>query len=117
MKTILIIDDEKDLCALLKRALIKEQYAVDCAFSLADADTKLKELNPDIVLLDNNLPDGSGLEYYNLYPKSFQRSVVVFITADTATDIDERADLSGVAAFIRKPFSLGVLRDTFKRLV
>jgi DNA-binding response OmpR family regulator len=116
MKTILIIDDEKDLCALLKNALNKEQYSVDCAYSLADACSKLKENYPDIILLDNNLPDGSGLEYYNLYPREFKKSLVVFITADPSADIDERVDLSGVAAFIRKPFSLSVLKDTFKRL-
>jgi DNA-binding response OmpR family regulator len=116
MKTVLIIDDEKDLCALLKKALSTEQYLVDCAYTLADAGSKLKVKNPDIILLDNNMPDGSGLDYYNLYPKRFKKSMVVFITADSSADIGERADLSGVAAFIRKPFSIGVLRDTFKRL-
>jgi DNA-binding response OmpR family regulator len=116
MKTVLIIDDEKDLCALLKKALNKEQYLVDCVYTLADAGYKLKDNHPDIILLDNNLPDGSGLDYYNKYTVRFKKSLVVFITADSASDIDERVDLSGVAAFIRKPFSLGVLKDTFKRL-
>ena len=116
MMTVLIIDDEVDLCALLKTALPKDKFWVDCAHTLADAEAKMKNLEVDIILLDNNLPDGSGLEYFNLYPRKFKKSKVVFITADPAADIDERADLSGVAAFIRKPFTAGVLKDILKRL-
>jgi len=87
MKTILIIDDEEDLCELLKTAPGKDKYLVDCAQTLSDADSKIRDKHPDIILLDNNLPDGSGLEYFNLYSRRFKKSSVVFITADTAADI------------------------------
>jgi DNA-binding response OmpR family regulator len=115
MRTILIIDDEKDLCAVLMTALKKEKFNVDCVHTLAEAQDKLRE-HYDIILLDNNLPDGSGLEYFNLYPIKFKRSCVVFITADSAPDIEERVDMSGIAAFIRKPFSISTLRDTIRQL-
>jgi DNA-binding response OmpR family regulator len=115
MITVLIIDDEEDLCTLLKTALDRDRYIVDCVHNLADAEGKL-ENHPDIILLDNNLPDGSGLSYFQLHAKKFGKSCVVFITADSAPDIDERVDLSGIAVFIRKPFSVGVLRDAIKRL-
>ena len=70
MQTVLIIDDEKDLCRLLKMALRKEKFFVDCVFSLAEAKQKLLE-HPSIVLLDNNLPDGSGLDFLKAHPTRF----------------------------------------------
>ena len=115
MKTVLIIDDERDLCAVLKKALTKEKCIVDCVHNLADAGVKLKD-HHDIILLDNNLPDGSGLDYFIRYPLKFEKSCVVFISADTAPDIKEQADEAGVAAYIQKPFTAGILKDTLRQL-
>jgi len=115
MRTVLIIDDEEDLCALLKTVLVRENFSVDCSYTLANAGMKL--LNPpDVILLDINLPDGSGLDYFHLNPGNFKKSSVVFISADLTPGIDERVDLSGVAAFIRKPFTIGILLETIKKL-
>jgi two-component system OmpR family response regulator len=60
MKRILIIDDEKDLCTIIKHFLIKKNCDVDIAHSLSEGYHKLKLRKPDILLLDNNLPDGKG---------------------------------------------------------
>ena len=69
-KRILIIDDERDLGDLIKNVLIKEGYLVDNAFSLEEAGEKLK-FHPEVILLDNNLPDGSALQnvkdHYDLF--------------------------------------------------
>ena len=80
-KSVLIIDDEKDLCEVMSRVLKKDGYAVDCAFNLAEASQKLGA-HPDIVILDNNLPDGTGLEYIQRQPVEFIHSFVILITAD-----------------------------------
>ena len=59
-KKILIIDDEADFCMLLKSYFSNKQYDVYYSYSLDMGMKLLEEINPDIVFLDNNLPDGSG---------------------------------------------------------
>jgi len=61
-KRILIIDDEIDLCFLLKNYLTAKNYEVDIANTIQDGLIKLNHSHPDILFLDNNLPDGSGWE-------------------------------------------------------
>ncbi len=59
-KKILIIDDEKDFCLIMKNYLMKRGYFVSLAYSLREGLAKLKDHQPDILILDNNLPDGNG---------------------------------------------------------
>jgi DNA-binding response OmpR family regulator len=113
MKTILIIDDEQDLCALLKKALSKEDYRVDCAFSLMEADIKL-QTHPEIVLLDNNLPDGTGISYLHGHPEDFRKTCVIMISADSSLSLELNAKQVGVRAIIHKPFSVSLVRELIR---
>jgi DNA-binding response OmpR family regulator len=115
MKKILVIDDEKDFCELLKSILVAENFAVDCAYTLEEAEGKLRE-NPQIVLLDNKLPDGSGLDYLQMHPVPFMNSSVIFITADPTESIKETAAREGTVAFLSKPFSVQTIREMVKRV-
>jgi DNA-binding response OmpR family regulator len=112
---ILIIDDERDLCHLLKLVLLKERYLVDCAFCLMDAGKKLLR-NPQIIFLDNNLPDGSGLEYFHNHPKEFFNCSVILITADGSPSVKMHALDMGIDIFIEKPFSVKEIRDIITKI-
>ncbi len=59
-KKVLIIDDERDFCILLKSYFIRKKYTVYLSNFLSDGMQLLTDIKPDIVLLDNNLPDGLG---------------------------------------------------------
>jgi DNA-binding NtrC family response regulator len=114
-KKILVIDDEKDFCELMKNILVRENFVVDCAFSLEEAEEKLRE-HPQIVLLDNNLPDGSGLDYLQMHPVPFMNSSVIVITADPGESIKEKAAREGTIAFLSKPFSVQTIRDIVRHV-
>lgn len=58
--TILIIDDEIDLCYLLKGYFQRKSYRVELAHNLKDGLEALEHTQPDYLFLDNNLPDGNG---------------------------------------------------------
>ena len=115
MKKILVIDDEKDFCELLKNILTRENFLVECAFTLEEAERKLRE-NPEIVLLDNNLPDGSGLDYLQMHPVPFMNSSVIVITADPTESTKEKAEREGTTAFLTKPFSVQMIRDMVRKV-
>lgn len=59
-RKILIIDDEEDFCLIMKNYLKKRNFDVHLAFNLNIGMAQLKEVKPDILFLDNNLPDGQG---------------------------------------------------------
>lgn len=59
-KKVLIIDDEKDFCLLFKTYLLKKGFEAFVANSLAEGFEMIKTVQPDIIFLDNNLPDGYG---------------------------------------------------------
>jgi DNA-binding response OmpR family regulator len=59
-KKILIIDDEADLCVLMKNYFVRRNFKVYYAHSLKEGIKLMEEIVPDILFLDNNLPDGIG---------------------------------------------------------
>jgi two-component system, OmpR family, response regulator len=61
-KKVLIIDDEVDLCLLLKTYLNRRNYDVYYSHTLQEGMNQFKQVVPDILFLDNNLPDGIGWE-------------------------------------------------------
>lgn len=116
IKKILIIDDELDLCSLLKKALTPENYTVDCAYNLSEANNKLGD-HPNVILLDYNLPDGTGLEYLQMHPVQFMGTVVIMITADANPSLEWKARQQGVDAFIMKPFSVRGIKELIRQSV
>jgi len=59
---VLIIDDEKDLCLLIKAYLSRKNCEVHTAYTLTEGLQQVAQFSPDILFLDNNLPDGLGWE-------------------------------------------------------
>ena len=59
-RKILFIDDETDYCLLMKNFFTKKNYEVYLAHTLNDGLQMIENIGPDILFLDNNLPDGKG---------------------------------------------------------
>ncbi len=81
MKRVLIIDDEIDLCMLIESYLSKKNYEVYTAHSLREGFMKLESFTPDILLLDNNLPDGMGWKEAENIHKKFPSMNITLISA------------------------------------
>ena len=113
-KRILIIDDERDLGDLIKNVLIKEGYLVDNAFSLEEAGEKLK-FHPEVILLDNNLPDGSGLQYLKDHYDLFPLCSVIIITSDPQESFRLDPCWNGITAFLQKPFTMKSMRELINK--
>ena len=62
MIKIVIVDDEPDLCFLLSTMLISQGYSVSYFHTLSSGLEGIATVNPDWVIIDNNLPDGLGWE-------------------------------------------------------
>jgi DNA-binding response OmpR family regulator len=80
-KKILIVDDEKDLCLLLEIYFTRKKYDVHVAYNLGDGLQQMNHWQPDILFLDNNLPDGLGWEKAPLLLDQFPGLVIHLISA------------------------------------
>ena len=104
---ILVVDDEEDLCEILKFNLENEGYEVDTAFSAEEA-LKLNISSYNLLLLDVMMGEISGFKLANILKKEKKTAGVpiVFITAkDTENDTITGFNL-GADDYISKPFSL-----------
>lgn len=110
-KKVLIIDDEIDLCLLLKSYFLRKNYEVYLSHTLEDGVSFIKALKPDIVFLDNNLPDGTGWNAAPHVVKDFPNIQIVLISAfhPTLPNMPENADYR----IIEKPISLNDLDKQF----
>jgi two-component system, OmpR family, response regulator len=108
-----IIDDEQDICFLLSKVLNLKAFETQCASSLKEAQSSMMGSDPELIFLDNHLPDGLGLNYIKQLKREHPSSKIVMVTAhDTSTD-RENAFREGADYFIGKPFS----RDMVNKLV
>jgi len=115
--TILIIDDETDICYLLSNILKQKNIWSVLAFSLSQANDIIEQNEEfSFVFLDNYLPDGLGVNYIRQIKKNCPLCKVIMITAhDNQTD-REKARFEGADFFIVKPFSRELILKTIDSL-
>lgn len=105
---VLIIDDDPDLCELLRTILIHEKMNAEIALSGEEGIGKVVQSDPDLVLLDIMMPDLSGWEVTRRIRKETQTPIIV-LSALTQTGAIVRALEAGADDFISKPFNKGEL--------
>jgi CheY-like chemotaxis protein len=108
MKRVLVVDDHELNLRLLERLLELQGREVRAADSLAAAERALAEEQPALIVLDLNLPDGSGLDLTRKL-KAEPRTASIPIVACTAAVMpsdEDRALEAGCDAFVAKPIDL-----------
>ena len=106
MENVLIVDDEIDICYFLTRNLNRKNIPATYVNNLKDAKVALYNQHPSILLLDNDLPDGRGVDFAQQIKKDYPEVKIVMITAHD-TPIDRlMAKKKGVDYFIPKPFMM-----------
>jgi len=113
---VLIIDDEVDICYLLKGILRVKDIEADYVTTLAEAEAHLQKNDPSVIFLDNRLPDGMGVDYIHRFKKEHPSASIIMITAyDTPPD-REKAYKEGVDFFIGKPFNREIILKTIEKI-
>ena len=105
---ILIVEDEEPLTTLLRYNLEAEGYEVDAVARGDDADTRLKETAPDLIVLDWMLPGLSGIELcrrLRARPQT-QSLPIIMLTARGEESERVRGLATGADDYIVKPFSV-----------
>lgn len=109
-KKVVIIDDEEDLCRLMKAYLVDLDYDVFLAHTLDTGINLMQEVSPDILFMDNNLPDGLGWERMNVLTEQFPTCKIILISAYKYLPPELR-EMKAAVRILEKPISLNALKD------
>lgn len=108
MKTILLLEDDRNLNTMITRRLEKEGYCVLSVFTIAEAKEHAKREEIAMVISDVMLPDGNGMEFATQLREE-RKTLLIYLTAmDQEMDIINGYD-GGADDYITKPFSLLIL--------
>jgi DNA-binding NtrC family response regulator len=107
MATILVVDDELGIRALLSEILADEGHTVELAENAAQARACRERIRPDLVLLDIWMPDVDGITLLKEWGSSAQLSMPVIMMSGHGTiDTAVEATKFGAMAFLEKPITL-----------
>ena len=109
MKKVLIVDDEQDVCDMLKKYLTKKGYEAIIAQSGEEAITKVREERPHIVLLDIKMPGMNGVEALKKIREADKEVGIVMITAVKDDVVGRKCMELGAYDYITKPLNLDYL--------
>ena len=116
MGLVLIVDDDADAADMLATLIAAEGFKVAVAPSLAEAKKQLALREPCLVLLDLNLPDGSGLSLFS-EESLLNNAQVVLITGHATLETSIEALRLGAADYLVKPVHPDQLRGVLGRVV
>jgi two-component system response regulator PilR (NtrC family) len=114
---LLIVDDEVSLRDFLTIVFEEDGCRVETAATLADGRAAIQKNEPDLVLCDLMLPDGSGLDLLREAKAQNPLIAVIMITAHTSTKSAVEALKAGAFDYIAKPFDIDELKIIVRKAV
>lgn len=106
--TVVIIEDEKNICSFMETVLTNESYKVLTAATAKDGLSLITSQCPDIILLDLGLPDIDGIEVIKNV-RTFSKTPIIVISARTQESEKVLALDYGADDYITKPFGTSEL--------
>jgi len=108
-KKMLVVEDQGETCLLLDLVLSDRNFEMDYVNNLLDADEYLQKNKPSLIILDNKLPDGFGVDFISYVKQKYPQIKILMISGfSTARDV---AMENGADAFLEKPFSKKNVND------
>jgi len=103
-KKVLIVEDDGEMCLLLNILLDETSLDLDHVKSLEKAVEYLQISQPSVIILDNKLPDGFGINLLTYVKKMYPQIKIIMISGYGA-EVKDAAIESGADDFIEKPFT------------
>jgi len=114
---ILVVDDDRRLCSVIKRGLLEETHAVDVAYDGEEGEY-MGEVNPyDLIILDIMMPKKDGIEMCKELRSKRINTPILMLTAKDAVDDRVRGLDAGADDYMVKPFSFNELLARVRALL
>lgn len=115
-KKVLIIEDEGEMCLVLNLLLNQDDMELDHVKNLMAADEYLKNKQPNVVILDNKLPDGFGVDFISFLKNNYPSIKIIMISGfDSA--VKDVALYNGADCFLEKPFTKAQICQSINSLL
>jgi two-component system, OmpR family, response regulator len=113
---ILVVEDEGDMCLLLELLLDGKGMVVDHVRSLTDAKEFLEKDQPSLIVLDNRLPDGLGIDFIAYLKAKYPEIKILMISGVDIAAKDAALEI-GADTFLPKPFTQSQLKNSVSQLL
>lgn len=113
-KCILVVDDEEQICNVIKKVLLQEGYQVFTALSGEEALSQLKISFIDLMLVDLKMPSMNGLQLLKQARTIRKNLKSILLTAYGTSSAAREAMFLGVFDFLAKPFDVQLLKKVVK---
>jgi len=114
-KKMLVVEDQGETCLILDLILSDRKFELDYVNNLLDADEYLEKNKPSVIILDNKLPDGFGVDFITYVKKKYPAIKIIMISGfSMARDV---AMENGADAFLEKPFSMENVYEAIDRVL
>jgi DNA-binding NtrC family response regulator len=114
-KKMLVVEDQGEMCLILDLILSERKLHPDYVSNLLDADEYLQRNKPSVVILDNKLPDGYGVDFISYAKKKYPGTKIIMISGfSMARDV---AIENGADVFLEKPFSLDNVNEAIDQVL
>lgn len=115
-RKVLIIEDEGDMCLLLNIMLNGKDMELDHVKKLSAAEEYLQKKAPAVVILDNKLPDGFGIDFIAHIKKNYPSVRIIMISGYDGSAKDVAIE-NGADIFLEKPFTKHQLYEAIVELM
>jgi two-component system KDP operon response regulator KdpE len=115
--TVLIVDDEPDICFLLGNMLKQQSFVPVMANTIHEGLSKLSQFTPALLFLDIHLPDGSGLDIIKGIKKDYPGLKIIMMSAYDGAREQSRAIEEGADIFISKPLSRDLITKSLAEVL
>lgn len=112
-KKILVVEDQGEIGLILDMILNEKDLELDYVTTLLDADEYLETHQPPLIILDNQLPDGYGVDFISYIRKKQPGIRIIMISGFAA--VRDVALENGADVFFEKPFSLEAFSEVIDR--
>jgi two-component system, OmpR family, response regulator len=113
---LLIIEDEGEMCLLINLLLDGKGMEIEHVQTITDAVEYFQQHAPAIVLLDNRLPDGFGLDFITYLKQEYPATKIIMISGMDAAAKDIALE-NGADLFLEKPFNKSTLCQSIMELL
>lgn len=113
---VLIVEDEGDMCLLLNILLNSDEMELDHVQNLVAADEYLQKEVPSVIILDNKLPDGYGVDFISYIKQKFPTVRIIMISGFDASARDVALE-NGADIYLEKPFTRDQLYTSIKKML
>jgi DNA-binding NtrC family response regulator len=114
--TILVVDDDKDVCEYLQDFLTADGYAVTCVNDPTQAIDAMREKEYHVAVLDLMMPKLSGIDLLEQIRKVDDDLAVIILTGYPSLETATASIEHEVSAYIRKPFNIDDFREALARI-